>query len=403
MATATLQLGRLRLREEWVHAESVDNRGQRSVTLSGQESPPRVLAAALPRARDDILGLAGSVLPCTFTVKNYLDGFYQINETQAEVEDWKNGLLVVRWSLGAVRLGSVGECDLESRLSGAVTRSNAFAATGERSHAPALGSSAYWAGAAAPTAVDRPCSDGGSVRVYRGLGATINPRWANTPSGLLGGRVRFLDETGRERAGTMLNLSASGAWTLTNGILRVTRGAGGATFAVGVWDTGAWQDTAYLVRMDNPYVTIDPFDYLTVLVNDLGAITLRFTRSLNPGRFHCDVTLRRGSRVVELYLQNEYSTQLKVVRAVAAASTQASGYVVASANDAAGNKGVVGSAKSFTADTVNGGLEKVATLTLDAMVGCVLDGSGALAGDAATDLYAQYLGMPGEQLQVVKR
>lgn len=402
MATPTVQLGRLTLREEWVITEALDAAGQRTGAITGQEARPRVPAVALPRVHDDLLGMAGRLVPITFTVKNYLDGFYTIADVSTETEDWAGGLAVVRWTMNVQRVGPPAEVDLESRLSGAVTRTNAFAATGERTHAPPVAAAAYWAGTSAPGSVDRPCSDGGSVRVYRTLGAAVNPRWAIAPAAYGGGRVRLLDETGRERAGTMITVPASGAWQLTNGVLRVQRGAG-TTLAIGVWDAGVWQDIAYNIQIDSPYTTVDPFDYLTVLVNEYAQVTVRLMKSLSPGRFSVDLTLRRGSRLVELYLQHEYGTQMRVLRSVAATSTQTSGYVVANANDAAGNKSVLGSALAFTANTVTGGVEKTGTATLDVMIGTVLDGSGAIAGDTAADLYAQYLGAPGEVVRGVKR
>jgi hypothetical protein len=405
MATATVHLGRLVIREDRVVAETVDPSGVRILSLSGQESRPRLTAPQIHRRREDILAMEGSFLSATFTTKTYLDGFYSVQEASGEINDLSDDLVMFRWSLRLARVGTTAEIDLESRLSGAITRANAFVATGERSHAPSAGAAAYWAGPVAPTTVDRACADGGTIRVYRGLGATVNPRWATTPAGYRAGRCRLSDHLGNERAGLNISLDPAQSWEMHNGVVKITPGSFGGTFDLSVWDTGAWAPaTPYSVQIGNPYVAVPTFDYLTVLRNTFEAITLRCTKSLTPsGRFHVDVTLRRGSRFTELYLQHEYSTQLQVIHVFAEAGSQTSGYLTANANDASGNRYLIGSAGTFTPNTANGGLEKTATTTLDVVVGVVLDGSGAVAGDTAAALYAQYLGIPGEVVQGVRR
>jgi hypothetical protein len=65
--------------------------------------------------------------------------------------------------------------------------------------------------------------------------------------------------------------------------------------------------------------------------------------------------------------------------------------VVATSNDAQGNKVVVGSARSFTGMTSQGGLNKAAAVKLDFYIGAVVGGSGAPSGDAASTLNAHYL------------
>jgi hypothetical protein len=77
--------------------------------------------------------------------------------------------------------------------------------------------------------------------------------------------------------------------------------------------------------------------------------------------------------------------------------------VIASSNDADGNKYVVGSSKSFTADTAIGGVSKASVTALDAFVGVVAGGTGAVTGDQAANLFAQYLGSSTEVVAAVRR
>jgi hypothetical protein len=399
----TWQLGRLVLREDFTAAEAVDAQGNRTLSISGQESIPRHSLVTVTQRREDLLATKGAFCSATFGTKSYLDGFYQVANTSGTIEDWGNEIAVFRWAVDILRLGTTAEIDVESRLSGSQTRTNNFSATGERTHAPALGHAAYWAGTSSPTAVDRPCADGGNLRVYRAIGNTINPRWATSPSNYRGGRCRLIDTTGQERAGINCNLAASSTWEISNGLISIKPGSAGSSFDIGIWDGTSWEYTSWLVQIDSPYATVSPFDYFSVLRNEYEAICVRLTKGLIPGRFFTDITVRRGSRLAEMYLQHEFGTQMRVIRATAAAGTQTSGYVTANASDSGGNRYVVGSAKTFTANTGTGGVEKTATATLDVMVGMVLNGATAVAGDTAADLYAQYLGMPAELVQGVRR
>ena len=83
-------------------------------------------------------------------------------------------------------------------------------------------------------------------------------------------------------------------------------------------------------------------------------------------------------------------------------SFAASGYVVATSNDADGNKFAAGSAHTFTAHT-NGGVQKAATTTLDFWIGVAAGGSSAVSGDAATDLRNMYIACLPETIYAVRR
>lgn len=401
MTTDTVTVGRLVLREDRVVAETEDVAG-RVITLTGQESRPRLTATNLVQRREDILGSVGVIVPIFFTIKTYLNGFYQITDGTSSVEDWGDGMRVVPWQLVCRRIGTPEDTDLVSRLSGAQTRANDFTATGERTHTPPTAAAAYVAGASVTGTVTRPCADGGNITVYRGIATAVSPRWVSTPQGYLGGRCRFTDSSGFERSGLVQAVSTTG-WVLTNGVLRIRPSQSTGTLELGVWTGSAYETTEWILQYNNPWVTIATWDELSVTRNDLEMVSLRFVKGLVYGRIVVDVLLRRGMRFAEIYVQRHDSDRLGVVRVTGQASTSTSGYVVATANDADGNKHFVASARAFTADTASGGITKTATTTLDLALGVVYNGSGAASGDAAADLYAQYLGAAAESVRGVKR
>lgn len=399
MPVNTLQLGRLVLREDRTAAEQ-GSTSERGMTITGQESIPRLLPAAVERQREDFLALAGQFVPIVFTVKDYLNGFYTVDDSTGTIEDWEDDLKVFRWSVNLTRAGTESDLDIESRLGGALTRVNDFAVVGVRTHAPAIVHGGYWTDGSVTTAVSRTGEDG-VLKLYTGLAATMSPRWATTPVGYLTGRVRFTDELGRERSGDAARLAVAG-WSLSNGLVRVRPLASGGVLEVAAYTGGAWRTKAWDITFNA--TTLGTFDQCALITNELGLVTVRLMKYMTNGRLYVDVTLRRGQRFAEVYVQSEFGGALKIVRATNEAGTNGlAGTVVATANDADGNKYIVGSARTFTADVVAGGISKAAAATLDAFVGVVAGGTGAVTGDQAADLQKQYVGLPSELVQGVRR
>jgi hypothetical protein len=399
MAAKTLQLGRMVVREDMTAAEQGGADGTRTMALAGQESIPRLSAAAIASQREDFLTMAGRLVPVVFTVKDYLNGFYTITDTSGTIEDWDDDMVVFRWQANLNREGTESDLDIESRLGGALTRHNDFAVTGDRTHSPAIQHGGYWTNGTVSSAVTRTGEDG-ALKLYRGLAVDISPRWATTPAGYLTGRVRFTDQSGRERAGDGAKLPAVG-WSVSNGLVRVRPLSSGGVLEVSAYTGGAWRVKNWDVTFNA--TTVGTFDYCALVTNELGIVTLRLMKNMTNGRLYVDVTLRRGQRLAEVYVQSEFGGTIKIIRASSETGVNTlAGTVVASANDADGNKYIVGSARTFTAD-LTGGISKAATATLDAYIGVVAAGTGAVTGDAAVDLQKQYMGLPSELVQGVRR
>jgi hypothetical protein len=405
MSYGTVQVGRLALREALSPYDDKVNAttDARTATITGQESLPPLTAAQIARIQDDLPSLMGALVPVTFTDKDDRNGYFQVRDTGAKLFSWTGEVVTCDWNLTLTRIGTDTEVDLESRLSGAATRNNSFAATGERWHAPPIGHYGYWTGGTQPSSVTRTGADG-AMTVYRGLptavNPTVNPRWGCPVGSYLNGRVRVLDVNGLERVGSNFSTPASG-WELNNALVRVKPLTSSGVLEISAYTGGGWQTKSWDILSGGS--SIGAFDSMSVLYNEPEMIVLRLLRTQSPGRITVDVTLRRGSRFAELYIQASFSSTLKVVRASAEAGTAGTGYVRATANDAAGNRYIVGSALTHTADTTNGGLSLAATTTLDAFIGVIAAGSGAVAGDQAADLYSQYLGSPSELVQAVRR
>ena len=395
-----MQAGRLPLREDATASLSVAD-GYAEMAVQGQESFGRLTLNQLLARVDDIVGLKGQLLPFTFTQKPELNGFYQITEATADYTKWvPENVAVLPWSLKLRRYGYQGDMDLEARLAGPQTRANDHAAVGERWHAPNINHVGYAAGSTLPNVITRATTDG-AMTVYRTLTVGVNPHWGTTATNALLGRVRLLDSLGRERVAVRADLAPTG-WEVHNGLVRIQVNAGNGNLIISHWSGSAWQAKEFTVfHSTGPAVAMGVPDYLTVLRNDLECVAVRLVKSLSPGRITVDLVLRRGSRLTEVYVQHQFGTTLKVVRATAEATTASTGYLTATAADPNGHKFVIGSTRTFVADNVNGGLSKAATPVLDAFI--ALQPSGAATGDQAAQLFAQYLGAASETVQGVRR
>lgn len=408
MATyGRVKVGRLTLREDHVVSETIDQNGMRLVNLSGQESMGAATGYTLSlisQKREDLLSITDQIVPVTFARKPNYNGYYQVTIAAGSIENHDGVTAMFPWTMTLARVGTEQQMDVESRLGGALTRANVFSVTGVRCHAPSVGHVGYQTGSTIPLFTTRPSVDG-SVILYRTLAAGVNPRWACPVVNYEKGRVRFIDTNLYERSGVDASVPTTG-WELSNGLIRIKPLASGGVFEVSVWTGAAWRVKNYDVTLGTgPAVTVGTFDYCSILENKYELTSIRLMKSLSPGRFTLDLTLRRGHRFVELYAQHDFATTIKIVRSTAEAGTRpgGTGYVVATSNDADTNKYIIGSSQVFTEDLTNGGVSKASTATLDAFIGVVAAGTGAVTGDTATDIYAQYIGAPSELIRGIRR
>lgn len=395
-AYTDITIGRLTLRETFDMAANISaGSDTRTIVLSGEESyPPLSTIAEVQRRNEDILGLQNRLVPIRFGTKSDHDGWYRITDVNTAPRNYQGSELVAfSWGINAERIGPENAVDLESRLAG-VARINDFGLTGERWHAPAGGAYAYYTGLSQPSgSVSRSSSDGVAITAWRSVPASANPRWAVSLANYGNGRAR-VKVNGTERVAESLTVGAS-AWVLENGLVSASMAgpAASATFNIANYDGATWDSTAWNVNVGASTGTgFTSFDAATVLRNDYEVCTIRLVKDRNPGRTLLDLTLRRGSRFLEGYLQNDSSNLLAVYLKTAQPSTAtaSTGFVVATSNDAQGNKVLVGSARSFAGMTSQGGLNKASATKLDFYVGAVVGGSAAAAGDAATVLNSHY-------------
>jgi hypothetical protein len=230
-----------------------------------------------------------------------------------------------------------------------------------------------------PSLVLRDGSDG-FVPVYTGIPMDTNLRWGCAPDRYGEGRVRFIDDLGFERTGTSVKTDPAD-WSLHNSLVKVT--PDGGTINVLAWDLG-WQATAFDLKYAGNVLGTPAA--VTVFRNDHEMVQIRLLWNITPsGRVTADLTLRRGARYVEVFMKAMTAGTMAIAPTTPTASSSGSGFVGAS-------DFFVGSPNAFTGDTINGGISKSATASLDAVVGVLV------GGETANATYKEFLGGPTERV-----
>lgn len=398
----TVTIGRLVLRETFdIKADVHASHGERTVSIEGEESTPPLTEAQFQQRQEDLMTMRNTIVPIFFVNKSEFDGLYMVEDTGVELTDYVQPIKKFSWKIRAERIGPANSAEIESRLTG-ITRQNDFGKTGQLWHAPAVGHYAYYTGSTRPASfVDRPSEDG-AVRAYFGIPASISPRWSVRANDYPKGRAR-LKVDGLERTGT--NMKDGTTWELSNGIVRATPAAsGGINF--GIYNGSAYESKSWNVSVGASATPIGDYQAMAVIRNDFEMTTIRLVKDMSPmGRSTLDLSIRRGARFVEGYLQTDVAATLAVGLGVAEAGTApaSGGYVAATANDVDGNRAIVGTARTFTAQTGRTGVQKTAAVSMDFFIGSVYNGGSAVAGDAAADLANQYIGSLAEMTMAVLR
>ncbi|MFI6496917.1 hypothetical protein [Nonomuraea typhae] len=389
-----LTIGRYVVRETWEIAET----GAGVLQVSGREVMPPLTRAEVVYRYEAALGSQGLMVPVIWEDKPERSGYYTVSSASGDLMDRAaEGVVVASWKLALARHGSDTDVDLESRLTGAV-RANDFSLTGERWHCPPPAHYAYYTGSTIPSTMTRTGSEG-ALTVYRGVPANVSPRWGCAVDEYLEGRVRILS-VGYERVGVGHSLEATD-WELNNTLVRVRPLLSGGTLEIAAYTGGAWRTKAWWVDVGGTQVA--RFEAATILRNDPEMCVIRLTEHrATVGRAVLDLTLRRGSRFVEGYLQRGDSGTLNVYLASAESMTDSTSYVVKTTNDGDGNRAIAGSARNFDPHA-NGGLSKTSTTWLDFYAGVVAGGGSAASGDQATNLRDQYIAAMPETTVAVRR
>jgi len=368
----SFNLGVLALKETYTVADSVnETSGVRKITLAGRETNGWMTRTRLREIAEDMMTLRGRTFPGTFSNKTDRNGYYRVDDINTSVTDWDANGVALDWNMDLTFLGPDNAVDVESRMAHVI---RGGLSGSERWHAPPIGHNSYYIGATSPTSLIRTGVDGG-VTVYRSIPA-VNPRYGVPLSSYLAGRARIL-AGGSERVGTGITMTSTG-WEINNGLVRVRPATvGTTTLYVAVWGGTSWNEKVWDIRLgSDALIPGTHFLGATIIRNSPELVTIRLlvAQPTSGLRTILDLSLRRGSRFVEGYIQRTTSGDITVCLDNAEASTLTGKYSKANAPDGAGNTWGAGSSRVVTLAS-NGGITMTATTDLDFWIGAEVPGA----------------------------
>jgi len=397
-----------------VEKEKATESNDGKLSIAGQESSPPTTVALVTFLHGQVVGLQeGKVVPVIFRDKSERNAYYTIGSSSSDLTDYQSGVYgndtvaTADWTIELTRAGSDSEVDLQSRLTGAV-RLNDFSLTGQKWHAPAVGHYAYYTGSTSPSAITRTTSDG-VMTVYMGIPTDVSPKWGCAVADYHKGRVRILDtrevSIENEVEGLNRNISATG-WSLMNGLVNVSPTATAGVINIANYDGSSFYDRYVNITVGGTGSAnnVAQWTSATLIRNDFEQCIIRLTSpQTTVGRTTVDLSLKRGSRIVEGYIQTGSSSTITVHNRTGETNlsvTAASGYVTRTTNDSNGMRFTGGSARTFTSHA-NGGMIKTSTTFMDFFWGAII-GAGT-TNDTAIDLRNQFIGSMPEIVYTVRR
>jgi hypothetical protein len=371
------------------------------LTLNGQESFPPQTEEFVRATHLNMLGLIGKTIQVVARDKVELTGFYVVNDATSSYTDELNGEVVaIDWQLRLSRIGGERDVEFESVVPEIARSTELAGQTPVFWHAPPIGTLDYYTGATVPSGTVTRQSADGPIAVFTHTAALPSyPRWTVRAVNYDEGAVK-LTLDGQRRLGDLTTPGHS-TWSVDNGLVQVTGGSS-PNLTVSVWDGGAWSAAkAYVPQVNGVSLTATPD--LVILRNDPEQVVVRLEYPQLPGRVTVDISLRRGSRTLNGVMKRHAAATLGIARTAAEAASAVTGGIRATANDADGNRFVMGSSKVTTNVLTTASISDLAVTIFDFFLGAELNGTTAQAGDTFADLLSQYLGTTGDRTRAVSR
>ena len=366
--------------------------------------------------RDQIRGLADNVdepvVPFAFdSTYATLNGLYRIDGSTVDMQAGDGAQWVVRWQVDAMRVNTYQSPMIESPfVTGVLTNAHGVVVGTVRSEfgSPTVTEVSPNSATYLDT-VDTLTSADGSVDVlgYKpaafATGQGVFRRAVALTSWYNGGcKIVAAGDTviGRQV------VDSPTSWSMTNGLVTVSASASAGQFDVAHYD-GSQYDTAKTFKINGSTTAgdVSAFHHLAVLRNGPEATTVRLGLQ-NPGgqTASADVTIRRGSRWVQVLITSGVSDTWGIKRSSAEAATELTGGIRATANDASGNRFLLAIPVGTTNDLANGGVRLTAADTRVLVgIGSEVAGSGASGSFTAQNQIYRFLAATYETVVVVGR
>ena len=392
--------------------------GDRTITIMGELAADT--ADEAKTLRNELWRMTENedlVVPVTVLVDPSLDGYYQLLDANVSIQSISLG----GWYpfvCQLERFGSGGRMAIESRIVGG-TRANDHRVTlaeSEPVHATPDSAIGYQGYSTLLDSVVRNADNGAGgfnpMRVHRNIDVTVSPVWQIAPADFYQGAAYVrVGMTLREMAG-LDSEDLPTNWEISNGLIRVTPNDTKGRLDIEVYDgASTWESLTTFLCWRNA-AEVSGWNSFTIIRNDPAAVTIRLTERITGSGDWCalDITIRRGSFYAECRLVHRGSVTLGFrastnTSCTAITPTGASSVVGIrrTSNDSDGHRWIMGTSKSHTRNLSNGRIEESSVDELDFVFGFEFNGSAAVSGDGAAELFLQYLAYITEYMNPVLR
>lgn len=347
------------------------------------------------------------VFPCTFAALPELDGFYACEGASTSTVDGTLAGFVASYSLTLRRVSDFGQPKAEIQYVGTL-RTNAHSITSGGFLARRNDLEAWDTGGQSFAAIDRTSDDGVTFSwfvVDNAEAGTVSfePVASEHYEGTAAVEVLAADAEWYAIHNRQIGKVAPSSVRLTNHLCRFSiSDAGVMTHAIYDPVAEAWESASFALSgspFASSFVDYDICTAPTVLRNDIDAVVIRYnmrptTNYATYGSIFVTVMLRAGDMAASLHMTAaDPAMDFVVVSSPAVAATSITGGLRRTSNDSNGNRWVIGTPHTFSADTTNGTLRvnHGTTTSPTFMIGQALNGSSANLNNAETALIEQFM------------
>lgn len=360
------------------------------------------------------------VIPVTVPDVAFFDGFYRVLGVSVGLPPGslgtssELGYMAVPWSASLERVAHSTIASQES-LSVYGLRTNSHSITSADYMVAIPSTAVTWS---FPRSGTRSVGDTGkSVAiniVSAGTSGTISHRYQVDPYHhyVGSGRIEWQPGTSWRAVTGRRSFTDVDKVRLSNGLVRVNTVSvsGGKALSVEWWDGTQWdsavqfepRQTTNSLGSDNPLESVQA---ASIVSNRPEEVTVRYVvefGGLMGERCTMDVSLRRGSRWVEIFVQAGSSVQwrLQTHSTFNAASTSITGGVRRT-SDLNGSRWILAGPTATVKDTTNGAVDTTAAATSVSFgIGCEVGGSGASGQDTAANQIDEFYRPVSETVRV---
>ncbi len=388
------------------------NQPNNSVNISGKLAVDDLDDAK--SLRDELISMSKQdcLVAFTYTGDSTLKGYCYVESSSIDISRYSIG--GIDYNIDLLWLGKPGEVNLESHFSGAlIENSHSITSTTNQMHSPPRQHYTYYhTGTLTNTSREQLQNQSTIIKTggnLRDSNATYNVDPENYYEGAVEIKIKDYHDQLRLRAGRDSDNKPTDA-IVENGLIKLTvlgDNTSQCRFTTHLYDPDSDDYTSaqtWAISATGSETEWQSWQSIQILKNEPQIATIRLTTHYDAtnkdGRLVFDITMKRGARHLEFVASQWQVQQLNVKAVTSLADTNDTGYIKATSSDGQGNKYIIGTPSTYTADTSNLGISVSGSTAVKGFIGGEIGtASGANTSDSIRD---QYIDSIFETVRVVK-